>query len=764
MAHNDNKMNTAHDRMAPTCGYTFWVDPRKGGKVVPANHPGAIEITCGKCQRCLITKRNLHVGRMISEQHHSVASVMLTLTFADINDVPVCPDALDPRAAQSPEELKAKKAEWKQYWDTVREYWVPFRKSLWKRYGQTQYCGAAELGDKRGRLHFHMGIYFGKDNKVPEWVHLPSNVERDFRLATRSGLVDADGCFTSCGVKVQRQYSVKGRKDEFVCWLPEWKHGYVHIGQMTPATAGYIAKYIMKPSDAAKLRGPASAHNSYATKVFRSHKLGYRYMRDLGERAAAAGLPMRNRYRLDGQTYASGPRMGQSREYPMTRGMRREAGRAYLRTVAKMLALHGVKSWRAVGDLSDGGIAPEVVRLVSTSRKPRKNTGRVLARTFMRARLGRVFVRTHKAQLKEISKAIRSAKSLPTWRAAADPDQGFVLADVLEDDARRDPRFALESFFFKLRKEKRGQWSVPRLDLGTILHAVSTPDGGVVSKTITDEYVFTWPDLSGHGRDFHIPILNRGELVRAVRRGGVEAFGLYPPDVRLVVREAVPMMRRRGQLLGEVAPDGVVKNKLVDAEPLGTPLWPIRQTLEHRGVGVSDHTARWAAIAAGAGPLKLKAVRAYASDAQLEAIRRRIVDAWGVRWNPSAVRMAGLGVGIPLRWSATAPPSDLDRAKYPYFVKLLEEVIPMPRSSERRRNRLNKDLNAKFLAQSASLDAGESVLDCDCPVCAVMARGGSLPEILTAMYELSESSGGQFYSDLDDFDQEEGQPAFASSA
>lgn len=585
----DRRLNVSHDRLPTKCGNTFWIVPDKPKVVVAPNHPGAIEISCGKCLRCLITKRNMHVGRMIAEQHGSVASVMLTLTFA--SDEALMPAPGSQIGPQVPRDNKRYwKAAWKEYWARAREPWTAFRGSLRKRYGQTQYCGAAELGELRGRLHFHVAVFFGEGNKIPEWVYLPRRVESDYRNAVRAGALDADGSFISCGVKCQKQYSIKGRKDQFIAWLPEWPHGYVHIGEMNEKSAGYIAKYCMKPADAAVLRGANSPHNSFATKIFRSHKLAYRFARELGEQAAEQGLEPMARYRLDGQVYASGPRAGHAREYLMTRGMKRECGMAHMRRVASMLATGELKRWVA---------------------KPPEN-------------------------------------------------EGFLVAESLVTDLERDPREVLEKFFRKLSKEKRGQWSLPHIDLGPIRRAVLAPDGGMVAVSSFGETVFMWPDLSGHGGDFVIPIKSRRELLRAVRLGGVEAFGLHPPDARIVVDPGERGVRRRSQVLA----DG------------GARVWPVRQTMERGGRGVADDAMR-DAVAETGGSLLLKVRRAWASDRQIEAIRARIVRLYAARWCPSAADLGSRRrpVGLPSRWSGRVVTAE-DAERFPLWCKWMREADP----------------------------------------------------------------------------------------
>lgn len=540
------------DKSATRCVATFWVVPSRPKVIVPPNHPGAIEITCGKCLRCLITKRNMHCGRMVAEQVGSAASVMLTLTFGDDGELWQVPGSeVGPMVPAS--NAAYWKARWKEYWKRARVPWVAFRKALWKRYGQTQYCCAGELGSMRSRLHFHAGVYFGANNKIPDWVNLPGRVERDYLRAVRMGEMDAEGCFMCCGVKAKRQYSVKGKRDEFIAWLPEWPGGYVHIGEMTAQSAGYIAKYCMKPADAAVVRGESSVHNSYATKVFRSHRLGYRYVAELGEQAAEAGLEPMNRYRLPGQKIASGPRAGKSREYPMTRGMRSVCYDAYMRKVGELLRTGAIKSWQAKAEVGSGSI----------------------------------------------------------------------VAEMLEREAQRDPVEGMHKLFNGLAKDRRGQWALPHFDVGPIVKFSLCPDEGVIFRTSRGETFFAWQDHSGRGRDLRIPIENWRELMACKRHGAVRAFGLHPPDSALDVRELVVKSKRKiwkasavvqldgGELVA--VPDRVVK---VHSLPSGPVVWPLRQRAK-----------------LDAGTIE-KVVRAWATDRQIEAIRRRIARSYQARWWP----------------------------------------------------------------------------------------------------------------------------------
>lgn len=210
------------DRSPGGCQSKFWV-LHEGGRqvVVAANHPGAIEISCGKCVACLIVKRDRYVGRMIAAGVTAVGSAFLTLTYAPRAD------GVDPEGAR---ELR-------------REDMVSFRKALRDRHGKLvpkllksgkvkhvrrgkfQYCGAGEVGELKQRVHWHILLFFDDKESIPEWADLPNRLERDYLLARRGPGLDADGCFMSCGVRCKRQFSIKKRTDEYICWLPEWPHG-----------------------------------------------------------------------------------------------------------------------------------------------------------------------------------------------------------------------------------------------------------------------------------------------------------------------------------------------------------------------------------------------------------------------------------------------------------------------------------------------------------------------------------------------------------
>lgn len=92
--------------------------------------------------------------------------------------------------------------------------WISFRKALRKRIGSFRYYQAGEYGEGN-RPHYH-AIIFGED------------FSKDRYSVGRSGK--------------QTLYSSPRLE-------AAWKRGYVSIGEVTPASAAYVAKYALKKID-----------------------------------------------------------------------------------------------------------------------------------------------------------------------------------------------------------------------------------------------------------------------------------------------------------------------------------------------------------------------------------------------------------------------------------------------------------------------------------------------------------------------------------
>lgn len=541
----------------------------------------------------MIARKNQLIGRMVGQAQTSARSVFLTLTYSPL------PDGSDPPEAS----------------EIFPKHMVDARKRWRERYGKFEYCGVAERGELKGRVHWHIMLFFDASANLPEWADLPQRVERDYLSALRNGTLGPDETFWSCGVKCMplRLRKKQGRLD-FVFWHASWPHGYLHVRAVDDGTPGYIAKYILKPAKGAAIRPVDSPHNSLETYKVSSNKLGIEYVRQLGVRTAKAGVPLSSTYAVAGRKFNHGPRAGQWVRYTMTRGMRREYVAAYFAEIARQLACGEIKEWKA----------PE--------------TGEI----------------------------------------------GDPLGAALNADALRDPAWSAEKFFAGYQINARGFSRLPYFDMGRVVRAVTTADDGVVCKTSFGEYVFTWPDLSGHGRDVRIPIENRRELFRAVRLGGIAAFGLHPPSLQTVkVEVAVPRGWEGKRWPYEVARIG------------GQRVFPLRQVLEHGGSGIAGDAvrlqskeayAREVAAWDAAGRLERrpkrrrpywKVVRAMVTSAQVEGLRRRLIAALLKRWEvpPETLAHGVRSVGLPSRWVGASLLPEA-RRMYPAFAAYFSEVAP----------------------------------------------------------------------------------------
>lgn len=480
-----SKVRIAHEALPRTsCQNRFWVvQTERGMREVEEQFPGAVCISCGRCFACQLVRKYLIMGRMYAEEVTSSACAFLTLTYGPAED------------GSSPEGARL----------VVREHIAKFCKSLRKRYGDVQYCGVPEAGGSKGRVHWHIAVFFRSGDKVPGWVKLPANFARDHLRAVRAGEISTKGEFTSGGFGCRAVTSFKTGSVDFFSDLDEWPHGFVGVRAVDSGTFSYLAKYMMKGENAGKLDAPGRSRMENDGRgltqevrrrrkrlrrlvrsgvvseetierdfrcgligekeraalqddllridrvmVVRSHKLGYDFIREEGERVARAGLELRATYRVGGSKFTRGYREGQHREHVMTRGMKRVYTNAYLATKAKQLR--------------DG----EIKRFVVNPR----------------------------------------------------PDEGSLILTVIDNDSKRDPEVALEKFFANFGRHlvlKNGKAALPYVDVCSVRHALGCADGGMVVKTAWNEYVFMWADLSGGGRDLAIPIQSRRELVLAVR-------------------------------------------------------------------------------------------------------------------------------------------------------------------------------------------------------------------------------------------------------
>lgn len=638
-----------------SCELGWYVAPREGNRRVDKGHPGAVYISCGRCVRCAITKKEQLVGRAIAEQNTSARTAFVTLTYAKReewagrgkNGWPIKP----PKPLIPGDKYALSKAA--QYVESeylpdgtptgalkiVPGDWQVFRKTTYKKYGHFEYFGASERGEL-GRCHIHAQLYFEHETELvaaenyreavraemaargervpgeiplpawwkdkvfaPAWVDLPRVVDREYRRAVRSGaMIPADmhrpERFMCCGVEVARQLQTKakfagmGPQYRFIAWIPEWPWGYVNVGEANAQTAGYIAAYMVSPDKAEKLRGPNSTVRTVETKVYRSQRLGYAYIRSHGEDAAKQGLQLSGRYRLPGQVYNSGYREGKAKLFTMTPGMKRVACEAYIRQVIRMLGRGEVRKWASKAEI----------------------------------------------------------------------ETGDLVAEMLEKDARRDPRRSLEVFFAAFEDKRFGSDQIPRFDIGLPVAAVSTPDGGIVVKTARGEFVAFWPDVADRMGNLRIPLKDEAEARDVLARGIATALDFdadhrfsRPREREVEIRQVdLAKVLEREQELG----------------PLPT-TWLEEATQRDRAAALGLHRKR--------GDPVPTILRAVIRKREISMIRARVVALLMARWAPVSIGPDGWPVGnkfgLPMRVDGSVFTKE-DAEQHPLFGQYWREEMP----------------------------------------------------------------------------------------
>jgi len=139
------------------------------------------EISCGKCGRCAQRRINDYVGRSLCEASLSRAACCITLSYRNDFDggrYDLADKILTPHHFQL------------------------FMKRLRKGGHKCKYLVAGEYGDKKGRAHFHVLIFFRASQ--PDWIHGKSHI-------------------------------------------PEWPHGHVVVDwNIDHRAARYVCKYLHK--------------------------------------------------------------------------------------------------------------------------------------------------------------------------------------------------------------------------------------------------------------------------------------------------------------------------------------------------------------------------------------------------------------------------------------------------------------------------------------------------------------------------------------
>jgi len=289
--------------------------------------PGSVRISCGRCTRCVITRKNMIVGRVLATMATSKQSLMLTLTYRDGPDGP-------PLAAK----------------ELDKSHMIAFKRSLRHQLNKYDYIGVSEVGARTNRVHFHMVLALGENSKIPLWAEFPVRAEWDYRLAKAAGKLLPDNKFETCGIIGQRL--PRGNGHTFVAHLPGWPHGHVDIKTADQGSAGYVAKYLLKEEDQKTLHGKGfidrgKNHEKYVT---RSQNLGVEHIRNIARQMAReTGHVPKNTYFVPGSAYKRGPRAGRPIPYTMTRAMKIHYALAYLNELVLLIATDKIPAWNPNG-------------------------------------------------------------------------------------------------------------------------------------------------------------------------------------------------------------------------------------------------------------------------------------------------------------------------------------------------------------------------------------------------------------------------------
>lgn len=497
----------AYDRPVRGCLAPFWVDPKNHGKPCPEGRPGAVRISCGRCPSCVLTRKNMLAGRLSSEAEMSHRSVLVTLTYRDVVDQDG--QRVKPSGAKSIELDDAR-----QFRDRMNN--VRGRDGTRKAGRENKYCIVGELGELRGRAHFHAALFFAREETMPSWADLPTYVQ-DAYWRARQGNPDVRE-FTCCGVKVTVANDYRRKKKVFLAEIPEWPHGHVDIKIPDHGGFAYIAKYMLKSEEISTLDGPSGRYRAESFCV-RSKNLGISYIRQWGEKAANEGIePQETLYKVPLAKYRRGPRSGKLIKFTMTRTMKREMLIAYCRQSALNFAVR----WREQDAAREAG-------------------GPMLG-------------------------------SAPIWAV-----KGELLTEFLDQMGASSPRGVAERFAHEFTQPERafdrGGWRARQrsivVDWGEPTKWRRCPDGAYVERSAGGVVRVVWRDAAPYrvligrawsprfGRElFGMPLVSRGEVRRALEHGGGSLIGLEDGD-KLVISAKLDRRRsiREWMAISRVRPE-----------------------------------------------------------------------------------------------------------------------------------------------------------------------------------------------------------------
>lgn len=331
------------------CLEPFYVDPSDRGRCVGELHRNAVKVSCGRCARCAMTRRNMLVGRMSAQAQSSQMAVMLTLTYGPPEDRHIPFFDNDGDYSPWPDGSRTLIS------DHIRAFRKAMTKSLetaWKRMNtergfceyprnkpRLHYVMAGEYGAKRQRAHWHVILFFPLGMELPEWTKIPDGAARAYRHHVRN---NPGSPFVFLGYELKPS-SFKDELRFRVMNFPSWKYGHVDVAIANATGFRYVAKYLLKDSHRKHLD-----HKDMTRQTFGmwSRQLGVEYIRSLGVQHADQGLPPSSSvYRVAGDKFTRGPKAGSHVTYTMTRAMQREFVWSYLRAIATQLRRKKLAKW-----------------------------------------------------------------------------------------------------------------------------------------------------------------------------------------------------------------------------------------------------------------------------------------------------------------------------------------------------------------------------------------------------------------------------------
>lgn len=203
---------------------------------------GVLEFGCGQCLPCRINRRRIWVSRILLEFLTSPGSAFVTLTYSD---------------GSLPEPPYVARSVLQGYLKRLRKHLEPVK---------IRYFGVGEYGENYGRPHYHLCVF-------------------GFAGCGRYG--QGFACHCTCEFKAA------------------WSDGFVAVGSVTPASARYVAGYVLEKSgDRAAVFASMSRRGGIGLAALSAFAEGL--VTDGGARALTNLRDVPGEFRVDGKKHRIG--------------------------------------------------------------------------------------------------------------------------------------------------------------------------------------------------------------------------------------------------------------------------------------------------------------------------------------------------------------------------------------------------------------------------------------------------------------------------